>query len=93
GYVTSTDIVEIPGRFAVVEAAAPPSSSCDGFTAEPTLVSSGTPLFSPRDDRAPELVGVVAADVELAASPASDGWWRSCVPSPWGDLLFDFRLR
>lgn len=93
GYVTSTDIVEIPGRFAVVEAAAPPSSSCDGFAAEPTLVPSGTPLFSPRDDRAPELVGVVAADVELAASPASDGWWRSCVPSPWGDLVFDFQLR
>jgi hypothetical protein len=90
GHVTTTDIVEIPGRFAVVEAAPPPSSSCAGFESESILVPHATPLYEPQSST---LVGVVAADVELAASPASDGWWRSCVPSPWGDLIFDFRLR
>ena len=89
GHVASIDIIEVPGRFAVVEAAAPPSSSCADFAeAEPMLIPRATPLFS-----GPALVGVVANDVELSASPAPDGWWRSCVPSPWGDLIFDFRLR
>ncbi|HLT37935.1 MAG TPA: hypothetical protein VK034_16735 [Enhygromyxa sp.] len=89
GHVASASIVEVPGRFAVVETDAPPSSSCEGFTAEPILVPRATALF----DRSSTLVGVVTEDVELAASPMPDGWWRSCVPSPWGDLVFDFRLR
>lgn len=98
GYVASTDIVELPGRFAVVEQALPESSTCAGFDADPLLVPRGTALFSPpqldaRADQPPSLVGVVADDVELPAKPATDGWWRSCVPSPWGDLVFDFRLR
>lgn len=95
GHVASSDIVEVPGRFARVEAAAPPSSSCAGFgEAEPMLIPRTTALFSPSSpDVEPTLVGVVAEDVELPASPAPDGWWRSCVPSPWGDLIFDFRLR
>jgi hypothetical protein len=93
GHVASADIVEVPGRFAVVEAGAPPSSSCADFEVEPILVPRATPLFEPQIDRVPALVGVVAADVELPASPAPDGWWRSCVPSPWGDLVFDFKLR
>lgn len=97
GHVASADIIEVPGRFAVVDPAAPPSSSCAEFEAESMLVPRATPLFEPQtdlaSDLAPVLVGVVAADVELAARPAPDGWWRSCVPSPWGDLLFDFRLR
>jgi hypothetical protein len=96
GHVATTDVVEIPGRFAVVDAAAPASSDCAGFEpesagiGEPMLVPRSTALFAPNSAA---LVGVVAADVELAANPASDGWWRSCVPSPWGDLIFDFQLR
>lgn len=89
GWVAAAGVVEVSGRFAMVEAEAPPSSSCEGFAAEPLLVPRATPLF----DASSNLVGVVAQDVELPANPISDGWWRSCVPSPWGDLLFDFRLR
>lgn len=89
GWVPSASIVEAPGRFAVVEGATPPSSSCAGFAAEPIRVPRATVLFDPDSN----LVGVVADEVELTAAPIPDGWWRSCVPSPWGDLLFDFRLR
>lgn len=92
GWVASASIVEVPGRFAVVEAATPSSSSCAGFAnaeAEPISVPRATVLFDPGST----LVGVVADDVELAAHPMPDGWWRSCVPSPWGDLVFDFVLR
>ncbi|MFO7566505.1 MAG: hypothetical protein R6X02_27935 [Enhygromyxa sp.] len=93
GWVASASVVEVPHRFAVVEAAAPPSSSCAGFGsdgAEPSRVPRATALFNPNGST---LVGVVADEVELAARPLPDGWWRSCVASPWGDLVFDFRLR
>jgi hypothetical protein len=90
GHVASTDIVEVPGRFAVVDAAAPPSSSCAGFEAEPILVPRATVLFAPDSEI---LIGVAADELELAVVAVPGGWWRSCVPSPWGDLLFDFRLR
>ncbi len=92
GYVAVSDLVELPGRYAVVESSAPPNSSCAGFDGEPITVSRGTMLFEP-GPRSPKLIGTLASDVELPARPIADGWWQSCVPSPWGDLVFDFHLR
>jgi hypothetical protein len=90
GYVAPTSIIELPGRFAVVEAARPASSTCADFPGEPVLVPRATTLHEPANPAS--LVGVVATDVELDAKPSTDGWWTACVPSPWGDLIFDLWL-
>ncbi len=93
GYVAREAVVELPGRVAVVEPTSPTPSTCAGFGAETILVPEATPLYEPQIERAPSVVGVVTAEVELAAIARADGWWRGCAPSPWGDLIFDFRLR
>lgn len=96
GWVDPKALVASPGRFAFVARPSPAAiSSCagaDGDAAETVSLRAGTPLFEPRVDR-PALVGAVAEELELSASLGPEGWWRACVPSPWGDLRFQFRPR
>jgi hypothetical protein len=96
GWVASADILEIPGRLAIVGAEAPPISGCGLVDAARVLVPRATPLYEPTTadaDAEPTLIGVVAEDLELDAVVKNDGWSHACAPSPWGDLLFRFRLR
>ncbi|KIG18962.1 hypothetical protein DB30_06573 [Enhygromyxa salina] len=93
GFVSTKAIIETTTRYAVVADTPPPSSSCAGFEAESIAVPRATPLYEPTGTADAVLVGVVANDVELLARPGTDGWWAGCVGSPWGDLLFQFRLR
>jgi hypothetical protein len=96
GYAPSAEIVELPGRFAVVESSLPSSSSCAGFGGDRITVPAATPLYAPAPadgDPAPELIGVSVNELELPGRPIADGWWQACQPSPWGDLVFDFRPR
>jgi hypothetical protein len=94
GFVTTDAIVENPARYAVVDHPPPPTSTCAGFgSGEPLIVPRATPLREPTGDGRGALIGVVAADLELAATPGPEGWWTGCVASPWGDLVFQFRLR
>jgi hypothetical protein len=93
GFVAARAIVENTARYAVVEDAPERISSCAGIGGEAITVPRATPLYEPTGDSRGALVGVVADEIDLPASPGVDGWWTSCVPSPWGDLVFQFRLR
>ncbi|WP_106390621.1 hypothetical protein [Enhygromyxa salina] len=93
GWVSSRDIIESTTRYAVVQDAAAPVSSCAGVGRDAITVPRATPLYEPTGTGDAALVGVVSADVELPASPGADGWWVGCVESPWGDLVVQFRLR
>jgi hypothetical protein len=93
GFVEHKAIVDNTARYVVVEDAPPQLSRCEGHEHEPIDVARATPLFEPTGDGQGALIGVVAQDTALAASPSGDGWWTACVPSPWGDLVFQFQLR
>lgn len=94
GFVDKGALVDSSARYAVVADAPATSSSCAGLGDETKLVvPRATPLYEPARDREPALVGVVREDLSLPAKPGPQGWWTSCVPSPWGDLVFQFRLR
>lgn len=93
GFVESRAIVHGSASYAVVDDAPVRASSCDGRGSESITVGRATPLYEPISDGTPALIGVVAQDTELVAKASGDGWWTACVPSPWGDLLFQFQLR
>jgi hypothetical protein len=93
GFVETRAIVASSATYAVVQDEPPRVSSCANQEGEPIFVPRATPLHEPRGDSGGALVGVVAEDTELAAAPGIDGWWTACVPSPWGDMVFRFKLR
>lgn len=93
GWVDARAIMENSARYAVVDEQPAPRSSCEGAEGAPITVPRATPLYEPTGDASGALIGVVAQDTELAANPGKDGWWTGCVGGPWGDLLFQFRLR
>lgn len=95
GWVERQAITDNPSRYAVVQDPPPPSSTCAALGDERLVVPAATPLYEPlRDGEGAEatLVGVTIEDVELIAAPGRDGWWTGCVGSPWGDLVFNFRV-
>ena len=94
GFVDKQAILEEgAARYTLVAEAPTRSSSCEGADeAAKISVPRATPLYEPRRSGEATLVGVVREDVSLPANPGADGWWTSCVPSPWGDLVFQFRL-
>jgi hypothetical protein len=93
GWVETRAIVASSASYAVVEDAPPRVSSCADHGGEPIRVPRATPLYEPVGEAGGALVGVVTEDVELAAAPGIDGWWTACVGSPWGDMVFRFKLR
>lgn len=93
GFVETRAIVASSASYSVVQDAGPRVSSCANHDGEPIMVARATPLYEPLGDVGGALVGVVAEDTELAAAPGIDGWWTACVPSPWGDMVFRFKLR
>lgn len=93
GFVETRAIVASSASYAVVQDAPPRVSSCANHDGEPLAVARATPLYEPRGDVGGALIGVVAQDTELSAAPGVDGWWTACVPSPWGDMQFRFKLR
>lgn len=93
GFVDARSIVANPASYAVVEPAPSRASSCAGHQGELMLVPHATPLHEPSGDAGGALVGVVARDIELSVAPGVDGWWTTCVGSPWGDMVFRFKLR
>ena len=54
---------------------------------------TATPLYEPKQSGEATLVGVATRDVDVIAKARNDGWWMGCVPSPWGDLVFQFQVR
>jgi hypothetical protein len=93
GWVETRAIVASSASYAVVDDSPPRVSSCAAGGGEPIGVARATPLYEPLGEAGGALIGVVAQDVELAAKPGVDGWWTACVGSPWGDMLFRFKLR
>jgi hypothetical protein len=93
GFVETRAILASSASYTVVQAAVPRASSCANHEGEPIAVARATPLYEPLGDGGGALIGVVAEDTELAAAPGIDGWWTACVPSPWGDMMFRFKLR
>jgi hypothetical protein len=93
GWVESRAIVASSASYTVVDDAPPQVSSCASFAGEPIGVTRATPLYEPVGDAGGAMIGVVIEDVELTAKPGLDGWWTACVGSPWGDMLFRFKLR
>lgn len=96
GFVETKAIVASSASYAVVQDAPPRVSSCANqasHAGEPIGVTRATPLYEPLGDAGGALIGVVAEDTELAATPGIDGWWTACVGSPWGDMVFRFKLR
>jgi hypothetical protein len=93
GWVETRAIVASSASYTVVDDAPPRVSSCAGLGGEPIGVTRATPLYEPLGDAGGALIGVVIDDVELDATPGADGWWTACVGSPWGDMVFRFKLR
>lgn len=93
GWVEAKAIESIPSRYAVVQSAPMPASSCAEIGEERISVPPATPLYEPKHSGETSLVGVVTREVELLAQPGAEGWWTGCAPSPWGDLVFQFQLR
>jgi hypothetical protein len=93
GFVETRAIVASSASYAVVQDAPPRVSSCADQAGEPIGVARATPLYEPLRDAGGALIGVVAEDTELSATPGIDGWWTACVGSPWGDMVFRFKLR
>jgi hypothetical protein len=93
GFVETRALVSSSASYSVVQDAPPRVSSCANHEGEPIAVARATPLYEPLGDGGGALIGVVAEDTELAAAPGIDGWWTACVPSPWGDMMFRFKLR
>jgi hypothetical protein len=93
GFVETRAIVASSASYTVVQNDPPRMSSCANHEGEPLDVARATPLYEPLGDGGGALIGVVAEDTELAATPGIDGWWTACVPSPWGDMMFRFKLR
>jgi hypothetical protein len=93
GWVETRAIVASSASYTVVDDSPPRVSSCAKLGGEAIAVARATPLYEPLGEAGGALIGVVSQDVELAAKPGVDGWWTACVGSPWGDMLFRFKLR
>jgi hypothetical protein len=93
GWVETRAIVASSASYTVVDDSPPRVSSCSNLGGEAIGVTRATPLYEPLGDAGGALIGVVSQDVELAAKPGVDGWWTACVGSPWGDMVFRFKLR
>ena len=97
GWVERDAIEAKPSRYAVVQDPPLARSTCAALGDDKISVPAATPLYEPvqagtEPGREVAVVGVSVNEVELVAQPGRDGWWTGCVGSPWGDLVFSFRL-
>ncbi|MCA9687060.1 MAG: hypothetical protein KC457_33140, partial [Myxococcales bacterium] len=98
GWVSPRQITELPARYAVIDRPQSPEMSvCADIRSSSSMtyeqLTRGTILYEPRPGDDAAVIGVAIGDATVPAVPAQAGWWQGCVPSPWGDLSFQFQPR